>query len=730
MKMDSMTEGRSWEEQPSKKSSGHSSMGLVYSGSDTEDCQDLILTYWEDTNGSRKNESFVSWDQFFHWIKTLPPQVEKEKSPLIKFAKFGSTPTKKGCLRYNANVEYCSGWEADLDNGQLKFDEVLKRLEDNNIRCLVATSFSHTPHFHKLRIFGPFKDKCDPYDRRRFLGRINGLLGGNVASESFVVSQSYFIGGKVGGEYRVEHTFDDPEEGFCIDDPYLEGLDAQAIYPQLKEVNADDLDIDPVPDDEKEFRFTTALDDPNLQYIFSGEAKENDLGQGKKYPSASEMDYALASLCFKHLGPDPVAIEELMRKSSIVREKWNRHEYLKKTILSIIASSQQQEKPEAPVDEGAWDTPIDLLSLLDVEPAPITWFIQDRILAGRGGLVSGVGGSSKTRLLYHLAAGTALGGLPWDWTPAMVGRSVLVLTEDTADDLHRTIHSLCLSLNLSLEQKQTLYKSIIPFPLAGRDVRLLMKSRNQTLVKSPLFNSLVNKIKSFGDVAFVGLDPALGLTEGDEMDQGNQRLLGKMADDLGVQTGAATMLVTHATKGSLSSEELSSHNSRGGGAITDAVRTEFVMRTMTSKEAKKAKIKDKEERFRHVQLVGTKGNYLPPDAYVPVWLRRDNYGMLNKADVNLEEYSGPGKKEAEALGVLKELCKSHVPSLAEWRQACVEEEIIGSNQTEKGQAQSMYRIRSILSDENLIKKGHGRGIWVPCDPEEEMLDFTDLNGKP
>lgn len=368
-----------------------------------------------------------------------------------------------------------------------------------------------------------------------------------------------------------------------------------------------------------------------------------------------------------------------------------------------------------------WDNPLDLLSLVDVEPEPISWFVQDRITTGRGFVVTGVGGSSKTRMIYHLAAGAALGRLPWGWQVSQKGRSILVLTEDVADDLHRTMHNLCLSLDISYEEKRLIYSSIIPYPLAGEDVKLLTKTREGTLQKSFLFQALAQKVRDLGDVAFVGLDPALSLTDGDELDQGNQRALGKMADDLAVQTGAACALVTHATKGSLIKDELTSHNSRGGGAITDAVRAEFVMRTMTSREAIKAKLTDPEERFRHVQLVGTKGNYLPPDAYIPVWLRRDEYGMLHEAEITFGE-DGPTAKDTEALDVLRDNSKTKTLPLKEWREACVQAGILKSS-SEEGQKKEMERIKNKLKNSSLIKPGHGRGVWLPND-DFNSFDFN------
>jgi hypothetical protein len=367
------------------------------------------------------------------------------------------------------------------------------------------------------------------------------------------------------------------------------------------------------------------------------------------------------------------------------------------------------------------DMRVDTRRLISVDPPPMRWLVRERIQLGRGFLATGVGGSSKTRLMYHLAIGVAIGQLPWSWEVEQTGKSVLVLTEDTEEDVARTLHHMCDGLGLSQNDRQRVAQSVVLMPLAGFDIKLLAAENSRELIKTPYFTQLEQLVRDEGDVVFVGMDPALSLTSGDEMDQGHQRALGKMADDLAVRTGAAAALVSHATKGSLQQEELSSHASRGGGAITDAVRAEFAMRTMTSQEAVKAGISDLEERKRHVQLVATKGNHLPPCAYVPVWLRRGEYGVLLEAGV---EMSGDGERpltamQQEVLDVLKEMCAVHVPTLADWRNQCVERGVIKQRPSDAATEQAMKRIVNALRTKGLITQGVGRGVWIPADWDQD-----------
>jgi hypothetical protein len=377
---------------------------------------------------------------------------------------------------------------------------------------------------------------------------------------------------------------------------------------------------------------------------------------------------------------------------------------------------------------GLWESPVNTREMILVPPDPMPWFIKDNIPLGRGIVISGLGGSSKTRLLYQLAIGGITGTLPWDWEVVTTGKALLVLTEDTAEDVHRTIWHIGQVIDLTDEQIEIIFSSLYVFAMAGQDVKLLKFGQNKELVKTEQFYSLEDKIKSIGQVAFVGLDPALSLTDGDEMDQSHQRQLGKMADDLAVKTGATVALITHATKASQNQDELASHSSRGAGGITDAVRGEFAMRTMTAQEATKAGIEDIEERKRHVQLVGTKGNNLPPAAYVPLWLRREErFGLLIGADITLDKGgSEPNKTDLEALGVLKEMSKRYTPALKEWRGECINRGIIKSSNEEAAE-KAMERIVRKLRKSGYIEKGHGRGIYKPIEqtPFGQLIPDTD-----
>jgi len=380
-------------------------------------------------------------------------------------------------------------------------------------------------------------------------------------------------------------------------------------------------------------------------------------------------------------------------------------------LREIVAKVPEETKPKGP-----WDSPVSIKRMATTAPPPFPWFAKQRMPQGRGLLLTGIGGSSKTTLLKQMAIGAVLGRVAWEWEIVKTGKAVLILTEDTADDVHDSIFNMCKALNCTDAEIDLLDQNLVIFPLAGHDTLLLAKDDKGVLQKTDLFTAFVQKVLDLGDVAFVGFDPALSLSEGDELKQDEQRKLGKMVDDMAVKTGATCILVSHSTKASNSVDEIGSHNSRGGGAITDAVRGEFALRTMTAKEAQKAGIEDVEERKRLVQFVATKGNRLPPAAFVPIWFRRGDSGVLSQVEVSMDK-NAPSSKEMKFLDVLKDLSRTSCATIEEWRLKTIELGLLPGT-SEDASKKAIQRIANKLRSAGFVEKGIGKGVWKPTDFDE------------
>lgn len=348
--------------------------------------------------------------------------------------------------------------------------------------------------------------------------------------------------------------------------------------------------------------------------------------------------------------------------------------------------------------------------MFDCKPQPKRWHRTNRLLAGRAHGLAGVGGSSKTTWQYQTAIGSVLGQCPWGWEVASMGSAGLFLTEDTIDESHRMLHAI--GSQLSPEQHRLLIKHLRVYQLAGFPARLLALNGN-SLIETDVYDWVMRQVEKMPQpVAYLGFDPALALTEGDEMSPAHQRRLGETLDRIAISTGACVVLTTHARKNLHQADELDSHASRGSGAITDALRGEYVLRTMTAEEARRFGIDDRAERQRYVQLAATKGNSLPPEAYAPVWLRRGEAGLLSGVSLEQVERGTVGDREQQALELLRTANTSGETSLRFWQGQCESAGLIATG-TEAAREKAMQRIKGSLVSAGLVANGSRRGLWVP-----------------
>jgi Primase C terminal 2 (PriCT-2) len=118
----------------------------------------------------------------------------KSKLPFLKLAKFGDQRSDANCLRCNANVKTINGVETDYDEGKISFEEAVATVERAGLTALLYTSASHTTAAPRWRIVMPTSKDLPPSERVKLVARINGLFGGSLAPESFVLSQSYYFG--------------------------------------------------------------------------------------------------------------------------------------------------------------------------------------------------------------------------------------------------------------------------------------------------------------------------------------------------------------------------------------------------------------------------------------------------------------------------------------------------------------------------------------------------------
>ncbi|WP_374471043.1 AAA family ATPase [Phenylobacterium sp.] len=142
-------------------------------------------------------------------LRNLAPKIKartadrKERLPWLKLATFGDTATPKGSLRSDRNVRTIDGIEADYDGERITVAQAIRKLRKANLAALVYTSPSHTADAPRWRVLCPASKSLPPAERRKLVARLNGVFGGELALESFTLSQAYYYG-SVG--YNPAHT--------------------------------------------------------------------------------------------------------------------------------------------------------------------------------------------------------------------------------------------------------------------------------------------------------------------------------------------------------------------------------------------------------------------------------------------------------------------------------------------------------------------------------------------
>lgn len=189
---------------------------------------DITFTVFPDVWASSKQECQTSWAELIGDIEKPSAYPYKAACPLIKLATFGDQRTVHNSLRHDANILAIFGIEGDYDAEAVSMADAAEKLAFAGIEAILYTSPSHTDQAPRWRVLCPLSRKYLPHERQRYVARLNGVLGGILAPESFNLSQSFYYGRVNGSPYATRRV-----DGRCIDE--LEELDSIAIDSAVKQ---------------------------------------------------------------------------------------------------------------------------------------------------------------------------------------------------------------------------------------------------------------------------------------------------------------------------------------------------------------------------------------------------------------------------------------------------------------------------------------------------------------
>lgn len=167
----------------------------------------VTMTVFPDLSGRAANEYATSFDGLVTWLQQLPEYPTKAACPLLSLNRYGATRTEtKQSLRHDANILAATGAIGDYDAGQIAPADAAGLLSAVGIQSVIVTTPSHGLKGSRWRLLLPFAQERTLDERYSYLARVNTLLGGVLAGESFTASQSFYVGRVVGVAYEVIAT--------------------------------------------------------------------------------------------------------------------------------------------------------------------------------------------------------------------------------------------------------------------------------------------------------------------------------------------------------------------------------------------------------------------------------------------------------------------------------------------------------------------------------------------
>ena len=194
----------------------------------------IIATVFQNVGCATIEKTCAAWGEVSAMLNVPVSEPVKKNGKLLVLATFGDKKSKAGSLKCDSNLLTINGVIGDYDGGIMPLTTAKDLLERAGIRACLYTSWNDgvfdPPKYNggpRWRVACPTSKPMTPDFHRQLMERINGVLGGVLAGESFTPAQGYFFGKRPAASFVCMDTFDDPTAGKCIDE--LDGLDAIAM---------------------------------------------------------------------------------------------------------------------------------------------------------------------------------------------------------------------------------------------------------------------------------------------------------------------------------------------------------------------------------------------------------------------------------------------------------------------------------------------------------------------
>lgn len=242
-------------------------------------------------------------------------------------------------------------------------------------------------------------------------------------------------------------------------------------------------------------------------------------------------------------------------------------------------------------------------------------YVLPGMIQGTVGAIISPGASGKSFLALQLGIQIASGANVLGWEQNLpTGEVVCLAGEDPIIALHARMHEL--GKYLSEAQRRDVIEKFTIYPLVGelQLPDLLSPASEHGLIEIARGKRLII------------LDTLRRFHNGNENDSGSMAKVISSMEYLAQITGASVLFLHHSSKSSaLGGTVDEQQSSRGSSVLTDNVRWQAYLSTMSKTEAQKNKVHEDSRRF-FVRFGVSKQNYGP--AFTDVWFERGQGGVL------------------------------------------------------------------------------------------------------
>lgn len=288
-----------------------------------------------------------------------------------------------------------------------------------------------------------------------------------------------------------------------------------------------------------------------------------------------------------------------------------------------------------------------------IGPVPQLEYVIPGLVKGNTAGIVAPGGTSKGHFCIGLAIASSLGievcggALP---ASAAIRRTLIIQAEDDIASLEIRVRAWI----EHLYQKPDIRKRFRTIKQLAEGIQEQFQMRAIPSVAAILMNQdgeptdMLRKIVDAADrYDLIFLDPLRRFFGGNENDSGSMTQFIGQLEAISGTTGVSFILPQHANKASTTTGSgLSANAVRGSSALTDALRMQINMYSMTAAEAKFHKL-EATEAHKYVRLGMTKCNHGP--ILPPAWLKRLDGGVLEKIELGqkMDSYSDAEPRKAK-----------------------------------------------------------------------------------